>query len=573
MPDSPDPVTPPQSAMPEHGDPAATPEMASPGDGPAQHGHSSSGAQTVVIAGVLLALSGAVLFAAGLSLGGAGVGRDAGEQAAVEAFVETYRQIRDDFVGEAQPGQLLEGAMRGMFETLDDPYSAYLGPDEFATTLADISGEFEGIGARMSVEDGAGSSCPVIDEACALRVIEVLPEAPALAAGLLAGDIVSAVDGRPMAGQTLEDAVGLIRGPRDSDVRLTVDRDGEVLDLSIRRGVIVSQDVRSAVLEDGRIGYLRVDSFSSGSADSFESALRELLEAGLTELVVDVRGDPGGFVDAAVDIASQFIADGPVYWEEDAAGTQRAVEVSGGGLAVDPAIELVVLVDDGTASASEIARGSAPGRRAGRAGRGADFRQGHRPGVDAATRRGRRVPPVRGQVADARQGLGARGRPCAGRRGGHWRPAFLARTGRRRGGPGRGGRGCPTPARHLAPGRRTGVFSRAGGFSEIGAALGIGRSGRAATAHLARHHPSRLRHADGAPRADIRACGARALRVVLRATKGGGVQCKITHVAAPPRRFGSSRARRVWCEPRRRRPSSGRRSCVRLLAGRRRPPT
>ncbi len=358
MPDSPDPVTPPQSAMPEHGDPVAAPEMASPADGPAQHGHSSSGTQTVVIAAVLLTLSGAVLFAAGLSLGGAGVGRDAGEKAAVEAFAETYRQIRDEFVGDAQPDQLLEGAMRGMFETLDDPYSAYLGPDEFATTLADISGEFEGIGARMSVEDGAGSSCPVIDEACALRVIEVLPEAPALAAGLLAGDIVSAVDGRPMAGQTLEDAVGLIRGPRDSDVRLTIDRDGEVLDLAIRRGVIASQDVRSAVLEDGRIGYLRVDSFSSGSADSFESALRELLEAGLTELVVDVRGDPGGFVDAAVDIASQFIADGPVFWEEDAAGTQRAVEVSGGGLAVDPAIELVVLVDDGTASASEILAGA-----------------------------------------------------------------------------------------------------------------------------------------------------------------------------------------------------------------------
>ena len=152
--------------------------------------------------------------------------------------------------------------------------------------------------------------------------------------------------------------MGLIRGPRDSDVRLTVDREGEVLELAVRRGVIVSQDVRSAVLEDGRIGYLRVDSFSGGAADSFEAALRELLEAGLTELVVDVRGDPGGFVDAAVDIASQFIADGPVFWEEDAAGVQRAVEVSGGGLAVDPAIELVVLVDDGTASASEILAGA-----------------------------------------------------------------------------------------------------------------------------------------------------------------------------------------------------------------------
>ena len=152
--------------------------------------------------------------------------------------------------------------------------------------------------------------------------------------------------------------MALIRGPRDSDVRLTIDRDGETLDLSIRRGVISSQDVRSAVLEDGKVGYLRIDSFSGGAADDFEAALRELLEAGLTDVVVDVRGDPGGFVDAAVDIAGQFIADGPVYWEEDADGRQRAVEAAGDGLAVDPAVEVVVLVDDGTASASEILAGA-----------------------------------------------------------------------------------------------------------------------------------------------------------------------------------------------------------------------
>ncbi len=309
-------------------------------------------------AGVLLAISAALVFAAGLSLGGAGVGRDADEQAAVEAFAQTYRQIRQDYVGTSAPDTLLEGAISGMFETLDDPYSAYLGPDEFQTTLADISGEFEGIGARMSVEDDSGGSCPVIEDACGLRVVEVLPGAPALAAGLLAGDVVTAVDGRRLQGQTIDDAVGLIRGPRDSEVRLTVDRDGAVVELAVTRGVISSQDVRSAVLEDGRVGYLRIDSFSGSAAESFETELRGLLDAGLSHLVVDLRGDPGGFVDAAVDIASQFIAEGPVFWEEDASGTQRAIDSRGGGLAVDPDIELVVLVDDGTASASEILAGA-----------------------------------------------------------------------------------------------------------------------------------------------------------------------------------------------------------------------
>ena len=406
--------------------------------------------------------------------------------------------------------------MRGMFETLDDPYSAYLGPDEFATTLADISGEFEGIGARMSVEDGAGGSCPVIEEACALRVIEVLPEAPALAAGLLAGDIVSAVDGRPLQGQTLEDAVGLIRGPRDSDVRLTIDRDGEVLELAVRRGVIVSQDVRSAVLEDGRIGYLRVDSFSSGAADSFESALRELLEAGLTELVVDVRGDPGGFVDAAVDIASQFIADGPVFWEEDAAGAQRAVEVSGGGLAVDPAIELVVLVDDGTASASEILAGAL--QDAGRAelvgeptfGKGTVQEWTQLPGENGGFRLSVAKWLTRDKAWVHEVGL----KPDVEVASGEER--FWPALERCRGRPGRGGRGRPAPARHLAPGRRTGGFSGAGGFSGTGGSpdrpsprdqpLRTSRS-------LAPRPPSRLeadRRAVAPIGAHIRACGARA---------------------------------------------------------------
>ena len=128
--------------------------------------------------------------------------------------------------------------------------------------------------------------------------------------------------------------------------------------MTIKRDVIVSQDVRSAVLADGEVGYLRVDSFSSRADDDFEKALRGHLDAGIERLVVDVRGDPGGFVDTAVAITSEFLADGPVFWEEDAQGTQRPIEVAGGGLATDPGIEVVVLIDDGTASASEILAGA-----------------------------------------------------------------------------------------------------------------------------------------------------------------------------------------------------------------------
>ena len=101
---------------------------------------------------------------------------------------------------------------------------------------------------------------------------------------------------------------------------LTLRRDGEEVELAITRGVIVSQDVRTALLAGGEVGYLGIDGFSSRVAESFEEALREQLEAGVEQLVVDVRDDPGGFVDAAVSISSQFLAAGPVFWEEDAAG-------------------------------------------------------------------------------------------------------------------------------------------------------------------------------------------------------------------------------------------------------------
>jgi carboxyl-terminal processing protease len=332
-----------------------SPSSGGPEDGP---GAPPSGGGVVVAAGLLFVVSALAIFTAGLLLGGAGLGRDAEEQRAVEAFVETWRRIGDEYVGTSDPAERLEGAIRGMFETLDDPYSAYLGPEEFASTFADVRGELEGIGAVMGIEDVDGGVCAVVEGPCQLRVVEVLPGTPALSAGLRAGDVVRTVDGEALEGLRLEDAVLRIRGPRDTAVRLGVRRAAENLELEVKRSIIRSQDVRSARLEDGRIGYLRVDSFSSDVAADLREALRAHLDAGVRDLILDLRDDPGGFVDAAVDIASQFIADGPVYWEEDADGDRRAVEARRGGLATDPAIGLVVLVDGGTASASEILAGA-----------------------------------------------------------------------------------------------------------------------------------------------------------------------------------------------------------------------
>jgi carboxyl-terminal processing protease len=316
------------------------------------------GPSPTLVGVLLLAVSGVALFAAGLSLGSQGAGRDAGERAAVEAFAETYRGITHEYVGEWDADELLQGAIEGMLGTLDDPYTDYLGPEEFDPTLADISGEFEGIGARMALEDPVGVPCEVIGRTCQLRVVEVLADSPALGAGLLADDVVVAVDGEPLAGHSIDAAVAMVRGPRESEVTLTLQRAGDELQLPIKRGLVISHDVRAATLADGQVGYLRIEGFSGRAGEDFEAALKEHLDAGVERIVLDLRDDPGGFVDAAVTIASQFLPDGPVYWEEDRAGRQVSIDAASGGLATDPRIEVAVLVDEGSASASEIVAGA-----------------------------------------------------------------------------------------------------------------------------------------------------------------------------------------------------------------------
>ena len=307
----------------------------------------------IAFVGILLA---GAIFAAGYGLADSGIGSGGGSGA--DAITEAYDRITHDFVGDVDPEALVGAAIGAMFDALEDPYSSYMGAERFDSDLADVSGEFEGIGARMASEDAGGEPCEPIGDACRLLVIDVLTDSPAAEAGLLGGDAIEAIDARPVAGLTIGDAVGLIRGPSGTDVELAIQRDGSALDLAIKRELIRAQDVRSEVLADGRVGYLRVDTFSAGAADDFHSQLRAHLDAGIEDLVIDLRDDPGGFVDAAVVMASEFLGDGPVYQEEFASGERRVVDARAGGLATDPAIDVAVLIDGGTASASEIVAGA-----------------------------------------------------------------------------------------------------------------------------------------------------------------------------------------------------------------------
>ena len=249
----------------------------------------------------------------------------------------------------------MEGAIKGIFNALEDPFSQYLTEEEYRASLGGISGEFEGIGVEVSTQDAAGLQCATVSDTCQFVVTRVIRRSPALAAGLREGDIVTAVDGSATRGKTLEEVVVTIRGPRGTVVTLTIERGTETLDVPVTRDVIQREDVSSELLADGRIGYLKVSGFSSASAQDLHDMLTTLVQTDQVDgLILDLRDDPGGYVDAAQKIASEFTGADPLYWEQSATGEPQPQHPNPGGAATDTSIPLVVLVNGGTASASEI---------------------------------------------------------------------------------------------------------------------------------------------------------------------------------------------------------------------------
>jgi carboxyl-terminal processing protease len=311
-----------------------------------------------VAAFLVVAIAGAALFVSGFTLGrlqAATPGTSDARQGMFQPFWDAYNDVSANYVGELDERQLVEGAIKGVFNALDDPYSGYMTEEEYRNSLTGISGEFEGIGAELATVDPDGERCATISPTCRLTVTRVLRQSPALAAGLQETDVILSVDDTPTLESSLELVIPLIRGPKGTTVRLQIERAGEPLELSIVRDVIQAEHVRSEVLADGRVGYLKVDNFSAGAASDLRDQLRQLVEdRGVQSLILDLRDDPGGYVDAARRIASEFQAEGPLYWEQGAGREPVPAQPEPGGVATDPNVRMVVLVNGGTASASEI---------------------------------------------------------------------------------------------------------------------------------------------------------------------------------------------------------------------------
>jgi carboxyl-terminal processing protease len=315
--------------------------------------------------GLVAILAGGALFMSGFLVGqrfSEQPGTPGGRADIFQPFWDTFQTIESRYAGGEIDDQLLvRGAIRGMVEALGDPYSAYLTPEEYQTGLQDLSGQFEGIGAEIGTKSATGetSDCSTLGPECILIVVAPIDGSPAEKAGLLAGDAILAVDGDGLDGLTVDGARDKVRGKKGTEVVLTIKRgEGAAFDVAIVRDTIVQREVIAEDLAGGTIGHIWVTGFSDNAATQFHSALEADIEAGRRKIILDLRGNPGGYVTAARRITSEFLDSGPIFWEETADGQQDATDASSDGLATGDGIQLIVLVDRGSASASEIVAGA-----------------------------------------------------------------------------------------------------------------------------------------------------------------------------------------------------------------------
>ncbi len=259
-------------------------------------------------------------------------------------FWETWDLVHEEFVDQpVNDLDLMRGAIEGMLDALGDRHTSFMTPEEFEQANESLEGEYEGIGAWVDITGDY------------VEIISPMKGSPAAEAGLQPTDKVIAVDGEDMSGVPGDLVLQRILGPAGTDVTLTIQRNGESFDVTITRANIVVPTVESEMLEDD-IAYIALLNYGSNTTQQLRKALQDLLDQDPRGLIFDLRNNGGGYLNTAIQVVSEFIPEGVVMYEEYGDGETFAFDAIPGGLATE--IPLVVLVNEGTASASEITAGA-----------------------------------------------------------------------------------------------------------------------------------------------------------------------------------------------------------------------
>ena len=324
--------------------------------------------RNVVTRGVSLALVAALSFGAGLAIGSSGStsaivshipligdGLDATPNLSADFtdFWKAWNALETHYVTTNASSTLpsveerVLGAIQGLAASYSDPYTIYFPPKEAKEFADNISGSFAGVGMEIDVKDGV------------LTVVAPLKGTPAEKAGIKAGDQIVTIDGKSTDGISTAKAVTKIRGSAGTKVKFTIIRDGKALDIEVVRDIIQVPETEDGIDEASGVYHIALYEFTSNSADLFNQAFVRFKNSGSNKLVIDLRGNPGGYLESAVDIASHFLPEGTTIVTEDFGGKEKnEVHTSLGYNDAPLGTKIVVLIDGGSASASEILAGA-----------------------------------------------------------------------------------------------------------------------------------------------------------------------------------------------------------------------
>lgn len=265
----------------------------------------------------------------------------------LRTFTRVYDHVRSGYVDDISDAQLLEFAIKGMIAELD-PHSAYLDKEAFADLQASTSGEFGGVGLEVSIDDGY------------VKVVTPIDDSPSASAGILAGDVVVRIDDKPVKGMDLNKAVNLMRGPKNSPIKITVMRDGvdQPIDFNLLRDIIKVQSVRTRLLEQDYF-YIRIAQFQLDTGKEMSKKIRDHLKKNpdTKGIILDLRNNPGGVLQASVEVVDAFLDGGQVVYTQGRLDNSNISYNAEAGDMTD-GLPLVVLINDGSASASEIVAGA-----------------------------------------------------------------------------------------------------------------------------------------------------------------------------------------------------------------------
>ena len=263
----------------------------------------------------------------------------------LDLFVEVLREIEKNYVEPVDPKKLIYGAIKGMVKTLD-PHSSFMTKDEYKELMIETKGKFTGVGIEITIKDNF------------LTVVAPIEGTPAYKAGIKPGDKIIKIDDEPTKDMTLMDAVKRIRGPKGTKVKLTILREGvnKPLEFVITRDVIPIKSVKKYMLAS-HIGYVRISSFQSNTTKELKQALRELEKRELKGLILDLRNNPGGLLNQAIEVSDVFLDSGIIVSTKGRKKNQNMIAYAHENL-VERKYPIVVLVNGGTASAAEIVAGA-----------------------------------------------------------------------------------------------------------------------------------------------------------------------------------------------------------------------